>query len=103
MNTFAGGIIVQTFIKKNYGKTILNYIYYILFVSLLWNIYELYFFRRYKYLINKYFTFLIIYFDLYENIFHSNCWFIWIIIPISHNIYIYSNYSDYVDCTLNLF
>jgi hypothetical protein len=51
---------------KNEGKAILNYIYYILFVCY----YEIFmnciFFRRYIYLINKYFTFLIIYFDLYE-------------------------------------
>ena len=75
---------------KNEGKTILNYIYYILFVFLLWNIYELYiFFPRYKYLINKYLTFLIIDFDLYEKIFQSNFCFIWIIILISHKRYLF--------------
>ena len=49
-------------------KTILAYIYYILFGFFLWNTYELYF-LRYKYLENKYFLFRFMY--LIYNLFIS--------------------------------
>ena len=83
------------------GKTSLNYIYYIFFFY-----YEIFmncnfFFEGTDILwINILLLFLCIYFIIYfnEQKFHSNFWFIWTIIIISHNIYLFKLFRL---CTLH--